>query len=97
MYRHQSKLNIVFFKENGTFVAHCPSLDLSSCGNTFQQAKDRITEAVELFLEETIKMGTLDDVLEDCGWTKVTHPKKHWVPPVYIGQIQQEVQIPLLK
>lgn len=97
MHEYQSKLSVVFFKENGKFVAYCPALDLSSCGNTFEQAKDRIAEAVDIFLQETIKMGTLEDILQDCGWKKILRPKKHWVPPVYVGQIQQEVKIPVSK
>lgn len=94
---YQAKLSVVFFKENGKFVAYCPALDLSSCGNTFKQAKDRIAEALDVFLQETIKMETLDEVLQDCGWRKVTHPRKHWEPPIYVGQVQQEVKLPIPK
>jgi len=97
MHGYQAKLSVVFFKENGKFVAYCPVLDLSSCGNTFEQAKDRLTEALDIFLRETIKMGTLDDVLQDCGWRKASRPKNHWEPPVYVGEVQQEVQLPLPK
>lgn len=97
MRKVQAKLSVVFFKENGKFVAYCPPLDLSSCGNTFEQAKNRIAEALDIFLQETIKMGTIDDVLQDCGWRKITRPKNHWEPPVYVGEIQQEVQLPIPK
>ena len=97
MQGYQAKLSVVFFKENGKFVAYCPPLDLSSCGKTFEQAKERIAEALDLFLQEAIKMGTIDDVLQDCGWRKTAHPRKHWEPPVYVGEIQQEVQLPLPK
>lgn len=97
MHGYQTNLSVVFFKEDSKFVAYCPPLDLSSCGDTFEQAKDRLTEALDTFLQETIRMGTLDDVLQDCGWRKVTHPKKHWIPPVYVGQVQQAVEIPVSK
>lgn len=94
---YQAKLSVVFFKENGKFIAYCPPLDLSSCGNTFEQTKDRIAEAIDVFLQETIKMGTFNDVLQDCGWKKAARPKTHWEPPVYVGEVQQEVQLPIPK
>lgn len=97
MHKLQAKLSVVFFKETGKFVAYCPPLDLSSCGNTFEQAKDRIAEAIDIFLQETIKMGTINDVLRDYGWRKTARPKNHWEPPVYVGEIQQEVQLPIPK
>ncbi|MDI6641967.1 MAG: hypothetical protein QME68_06635, partial [Elusimicrobiota bacterium] len=59
----KAELPVVIFKERKKFVAYTPALDLSTCGNTFEQARKRFVEAVEIFLEETLKMGTLDSVL----------------------------------
>lgn len=91
------KLGVIFFKEDDKFIAYSPALDLSTCGDTFEHAQKRFSEAVDLFIEETIRMGTLDDVLSNCGWQKVSHPYKHWVPPTIIGQVQQDVEIPIGK
>ena len=52
--------DMIVFKDNDTFVAYCHELDVSSCGNTVEQAKDMLKIAVRLFLEEIEKMGTLD-------------------------------------
>jgi len=58
------------FKEGRTFVAHALELDVSSCGGSAEKAVSNLKEAVRLFLEECEKMGTLDRVLEEAGYTK---------------------------
>ena len=42
-------------KENDGFVALCPELDVASQGNTVEEAKTNLQEAVELFLEHASK------------------------------------------
>jgi len=50
------------FEEGRMFVAHTPELDVSSCGETKDRAARNLKEAVRLFLEESAKMGTLDQI-----------------------------------
>jgi predicted RNase H-like HicB family nuclease len=38
-------------REDQGYVALCPELDIASQGETVEQARDNLTEAVELFLE----------------------------------------------
>lgn len=87
-------LNVVFYREANKFIAYSPALDISTCGDTQEQAKKRFEEMLQIFLEETDKMGTLDEVLLECGWLKIGHPQKCWQPPVFIGQTQEEVRLP---
>ena len=58
------------FKEGRTFVAHTRELDVSSCGGTRQRALRNLKEAVQLFLEEAERMGTLDSILKEAGYLK---------------------------
>jgi predicted RNase H-like HicB family nuclease len=58
------------FKEGRTYVAHTQELDVSSCGGTRQRALKNLKEAVRLFLEESDKLGTLDQILEEAGFLK---------------------------
>lgn len=95
MRKIEAKLGVIFFREGKKFIAYSPAIDLSSCGDTFAQAKKRFNEAVNIFFEETVKMGTLEDVFRDCGWQKIFRPQKHWVPPAIIGQTEQEVNFPI--
>jgi len=42
-------------KEDDTYVALCPELDVTSQGATVEEAKTNLQEAIELFLEHASK------------------------------------------
>ena len=73
---------ITYFKEGKSFVAYAPGLDLSSSGKNLAQAEKNIQEAMELFFEEIISRGTLDEVLSNLGWEKT---RQKWAPPTFIS------------
>lgn len=64
----QLNFRIEIFKEDGQYVAIAPELNISSFGSTQKDAKASLKEAVELFLEECKRMGTLNDVLIEAGF-----------------------------
>jgi predicted RNase H-like HicB family nuclease len=80
---------LCFLKEGKAFVAFSPALDLSTCGKTFDEARENFAEALEIFFEECLKMGTLAEALESYGWVK--DRKNEWEPPVYIGESRIEL------
>jgi len=57
-------------------VAACPVLDLHSQGETVQQARKNLGEAITLFLISCFERGTLDDVLKKCGFMPEHQPHK---------------------
>lgn len=59
---------IEIFKEDGQYVAVAPDLNVSSFGDSPDEAKISLKEAVELFLEECKRMGTLEDILTESGF-----------------------------
>jgi predicted RNase H-like HicB family nuclease len=63
-------VRVEIFKEGDVYVALSPELNVSSFGETVEEAKSAIKEAIEAFIEECEKMGTLDDVLEEAGFTR---------------------------
>ena len=75
--------DMIIFKEEGTYIAYCPELDISSCGNTVEHAKEMLKTAVRLFVEEANKMGTLDDILDEARYRK--DPSGRWQPPELIA------------
>jgi ASC-1-like (ASCH) protein len=54
------------------YVSYCPELDIASCGEDVQQAKKNLMEAVTINIEETKKMGTFEQFLENCGLEKIS-------------------------
>jgi len=58
------------FKEGRMFIAQALELDISSCGGSKEKALRNLKEAVRLFFEEAEKMGTLDQILQESGYTR---------------------------
>ena len=77
------EFDMIVFKEDTSYVAYCPELDVSSCGNTIEHAKEMLKTAIRLFLEEGKKMGTLEEILEEANYKKDTSGK--WLPPKLIA------------
>jgi predicted RNase H-like HicB family nuclease len=64
-------IRIEVFKEDDVYVALSPDLNVSSFGETVEDAKKSAREAIEAFIEECERMGTLEDVLEESGFIKI--------------------------
>ncbi|MDX2048619.1 MAG: hypothetical protein SFU87_17665 [Chitinophagaceae bacterium] len=75
------QIDVVLIKEGDFFVAYCPSLELSSYGSDEQEAKTAFDEALDIFLDDTQKKGTLEKVLLKLGWSLRQMPKPSYVPP----------------
>jgi len=73
------EFDMVVLREEKTFVAYCPELDISSCGASVEQARTNLKTAVRLFIEEAEKMGTLNDILGEAGYRRARTGK--WSPP----------------
>lgn len=86
----QARVPVIMMKEGKRFVAYTPALDLSTSGRTFEQAKKRFEEAVQIFIEETTQRGTIERVLENYGWTRI---RQQWAPPVVVAQESTPVQL----
>ncbi|MBI2339452.1 MAG: type II toxin-antitoxin system HicB family antitoxin [Deltaproteobacteria bacterium] len=68
------KFSAVIRKEDRFYVARCPELNVTSQGKTFEEAKDNLVEAIELYVES---FGA-DDIPEEKEppiWTSLeVHP-----------------------
>ena len=63
-------IKIEIFKEGDVYVALSPELNVSSFGETVEEAGESIKEAIDAFIEECREMGTLEEVLEEAGFLK---------------------------
>lgn len=70
------------WEEGDQFIAHAMPLDVMSSGHTPDEAKHALREAIQLFLETAKDMGTLEEVLDDCGYE--INGKK-WISPPWIA------------
>ena len=64
-------VRVEIFKEEDVYVALSPELSVSSYGETPEDAKESFKEALEAFLNECREMGTLEEVLEEAGFSKI--------------------------
>jgi predicted RNase H-like HicB family nuclease len=58
------------FKEGDLYVGLAPELNISSFGETLEEARHSLQEAVEAFAEACQAMGTFEEVMEEWGFTK---------------------------
>ena len=65
-------VKIEIFKEGDVYSALAPELHISSFGDTPEDAKNSVYEAIEAFVEECREMGTLEEILEESGFSKLT-------------------------
>lgn len=65
------RLTEEIWKEGNMYVSYCPELDIASCGEDVQQAKKNLMEAIIINIEETKKMGTFEQFLEDYGLEEI--------------------------
>ena len=84
-------LPVSLLRESDQFVAYTPALDLSTSGATLEEAKKNFTEAVEIFFDEIVEMGTFEDVLLDLGWKK---QNQDFIPPVVVSQGMESIRVP---
>lgn len=64
-------VRVEIFKEGDVYIALSPELNVSSFGDTIEDARKSVKEAMEAFIEECGRMGTLEDVLEESGFSMI--------------------------
>jgi hypothetical protein len=72
---------VFVYKEEDIFVSYCPALELSSYGKSIKAAKTAFNEAMDIFLSETTRKGTLEKLLLDYGWQLRKKPVPSYTPP----------------
>jgi hypothetical protein len=87
-----ARIPVILFEEGTKFVAYSPAIDLSTCGDSEDQARKRFIEAASIFFDEITRMGTIEDVLTECGWQKSAE-KQTWLPPKYKSCTEELIPI----
>ncbi len=84
---YRFSLGFYVFKERENFIAYCPSLDLSTSGNNFNEAVANFYECFQLYLECNIEDGTLYDDLVALGWKLQTNAIQ---PPTFANLMKKK-------
>jgi predicted RNase H-like HicB family nuclease len=80
------EFNVEIVKKGKWYVARVPELDFVTQGSTIDEAKKNILELVEIQFEEMKEMNTIEEYLEECGFTKTEKPE-------FIGIERREIRI----
>ena len=85
------KVPVEVYKGSTAFIARCPIFDVSSQGKTPAEAKKNLVDALTLFVTTCSEMGTLDEVMKECGFK----PRKSTSGKVYLKKDQELISVPL--
>jgi predicted RNase H-like HicB family nuclease len=85
------KLPVSVIKQNKSFVAYCPVLDISTVGKSVKDAQNNFAELAGIFFDELTEKGTLNDVLSELGWKKA---QKSWNPPKIVSNLSVGIRLP---
>lgn len=58
------------FADGRCYVGVCPELNVTSFGDTPEDARDSLKEAVDAFFEGCKLLGTLEETLEESGFER---------------------------
>jgi hypothetical protein len=70
------------WREGGQFIAHAMPIDVASCGDSAESARQAVDEAVKAFLWTASEHGTLREVLEEAGYRRA---RNQWLAPAWSG------------
>lgn len=65
------KFTVQIWDKGPWYVARCPELDFVSQGSSPEEARRNLLEVIQIQFEEMSHLGTLDDYLSECGYTRV--------------------------
>ena len=63
------KITIEFWREGNLYIANCPELDMLAQGSSLDEARKNLFEIVEIQFEEMRELSTLDEFLEEIGFS----------------------------
>jgi predicted RNase H-like HicB family nuclease len=67
----QRQLTAIIERESDGYVSLCPELDIASQGNTVQEARENLREALELFFETASSMEIQQRLHEEVYITRL--------------------------
>ena len=78
------------WQEADQYIAHAMPLDVISSGRSVEEARHALQEAVELFLETAEEINTLDELLQEAGYT---FRHDGWISPAWVAVERHSVLV----
>ena len=69
--KHLKQLTCIIERENNGFVSLCPQIDIASQGDSVEEARKNLVEAVELFFEMASPQELLTRVYSEIYVTQI--------------------------
>ena len=89
--KFELKVPVEVHRGSTAFIARCPIFDVSSQGRTHEEAKKNLVDALFLFITTCFEMGTLDEVMKECGFK----PRKSFTGKLSLKKDQEILSVPL--
>lgn len=86
-------LSVVIKRERGGYSSWCPELDVASQGDSIEEARKNLKEAVELHVETMVENGDLQALLEKLGLTAKDLQKETILPEFFSGPLEVPLAI----
>lgn len=83
----------LLYQRDGYVVSYCPELNVGSFGDDADAARASLREAVECFVEGCRELGTLEEVLEEAGYSVAPAPQPRWKHPPLLQAEEMEVLV----
>ncbi len=87
-----TQIPIFYLKEDKHFICYTPAFDLVASGETLEEARKSFDISYQMIIEETVKDGTWEEMLQNYGWTKI---RNRWSAPQVVGQESKDIKIPV--
>ena len=89
--KFELKVPVEVHKGATAFIARCPIFEVSSQGKSPAEAKKNLVDALSLFITTCFEMGTLDQVMKECGFK----PRKTATGALSLKKDQELLSVPL--
>jgi len=81
-------LSVVIKREREGYSSWCPELDVASQGDSIEEARKNLQEAVELHVETMVQNGDLQALLDKLGLTTKDLQKETIHPEFFSGPLE---------
>ncbi len=85
------ELSALIRKEENQYTSWCPELDVSSCGDNIEEARDNLFDAVDLYLRTLAEESELAQIFQERNIKPIE--KTEFSSPLFLSCWKTEVTV----